>query len=212
MAADSLDANYARAGYHNRLGYGARPALLMIDFAEAYFEPTSPLYAKVEATLAAALRVRGAAQQAKIPVILTRVLYCRGGIDGGMFFRKTPPLACFEEGNPLGGWARGLVPDADDVVVTKQYPSGFFNTNLAAMLTALQVDTTLITGVTTSGCVRATCVDAVSSGFRPIVVREAVGDRAPGPHEANLYDISAKYGDVVGEDEALAYLAKLPAR
>ena len=212
MNAETLDTNYARAGYNSRLGYGARPALLMIDFAEAYFEPTSPLYANVEATLASALRMREAARRAKIPVVLTQVKYRRGGIDGGIFFQKTPPLACFEEGNPLSAWARGLVPHPDDIVVTKQYPSAFFNTNLAAMLTALKVDTAIITGVTTSGCVRATCVDAVSSGFRPIVVREAVGDRAPGPHEANLYDMNAKYGDVVPEADALAYLAKLPVR
>jgi maleamate amidohydrolase len=206
MTAQSLDSNYARAGFHNRLGFGVSPALVMVDFAQAYFERGSPLYAGVEAALASALRVREAAHRARVPVILTRVLYKKGGVDGGIFFRKTPPLACFEEGNPLGDWAQGLQPQPDEIVLTKQYPSAFFNTGLAAMLTTLRVDTVLLTGLSTSGCVRATCVDACSSGFRPIVIREAVGDRDPRPHEANLYDMNAKYGDVVEEAECLDYL------
>jgi isochorismate hydrolase len=87
--------------------------------------------------------------------------------------------------------------------------SAFFDTSLAATLTAEKIDTLVITGLTTSGCVRATCVDAMSNAFIPIVVREAVGDRAPEPHEANLFDMSAKYGDVIGEDEAITYFRRL---
>ncbi len=206
---DDLDRNYAKAGYHQRLGFGERPALILVDFVQAYFEPASPLYAGVGATLASALRVLAAARTAGALRVLTNVKYRKGGIDGGVFMRKVPALKAFEEGNPLGRWPDGLEPHDDEIVVSKQYPSAFFGTSLAATLTAAKIDTLVITGLTTSGCVRATCVDAVSSGFIPIIVREAVGDRAPQPHEANLFDMSAKYGDVVGEDEAIAYFRRL---
>jgi maleamate amidohydrolase len=204
--AGELDANYARAGYHQRLGFGRRPALLLIDLVQAYFAPESPLYAGVEDCLASALRVLQAARHARVLRVLTRVAYQPGGLDGGVFFRKVPALSCMDAGNPLAGWPEGLAPEPDDLVITKQYPSAFFGTSLAATLTASGVDTVILTGLTTSGCVRATCVDAISHGFIPVVVREAVGDRAAAPHEANLYDMSAKYADVVGEAEAITAL------
>jgi maleamate amidohydrolase len=207
--AEELDRNYAKAGYHHGLGFGERPALILVDFVQAYFEPGSPLYAGVEAALASALRILAAARAARAMRIMTNVKYRKGLVDGGVFTRKVPALQAFEEGNPLGRWPEGLAPQADEFVVSKQYPSAFFGTSLAAMLTAAKIDTLVITGLTTSGCVRATCVDAMSSGFIPIVVREAVGDRAAAPHEANLFDMSAKYGDVVGETDAIAYFRGL---
>jgi maleamate amidohydrolase len=210
--AEDLDANYARAGYHQRIGFGRSPALLVVDFVEAYFEPSSPLYAGVEATLASALRVLAAARRAGIPRIFTNVQYQKGGANGGVFFRKVPALRSFEAGNPLGAWPKGLKPEAGELVISKQYPSAFFGTSLASTLTATGVDTTIITGVTTSGCIRATCIDAVSHGFIPIIVEEAVGDRAEGPHRANLYDMSAKYADVVSEAETIAQLEHLAGR
>jgi maleamate amidohydrolase len=211
---DSLDSNYSATGFSNRLGFGKKPALLVIDLVEAYFRDGSPLYhPDYEPVLRSALRIRDAAHKAKIPVIVTRIEFHKGGIDGGVFFLKARlPLLCFEAGNPLGDFPRGLKIGPDDVILTKKYPSAFFSSPLAAMLTARGIDTVLITGVSTSGCVRATAVDACSSGFRPMVVREAVGDRHPAPHEANLFDINAKYGDVVSEAETLEYLAALPVR
>ena len=203
---EDLEANYARAGYHHKLEAGRRPALLLIDFCEAYFQPASPLYAGVEAALASALRVRAAARAARVPVIFTQVVVAPGGFDGGIFRRKAPVTACFERGHPLGAFPRDLTPEPDELVVTKQYPSAFFGTSLASTLTAARVDTVLLTGLTTSGCVRATCVDAMSHGFIPLVVRDACGDRASGPHEANLYDMSAKYAEVVSEADAINYL------
>ena len=208
---DDLDANYARAGYHHRLGFGRRPALLLIDFVQAYFAPESPLYAGVEECLASALRVLETARQARVLRVFTKVEYRPGGLDGGVFFRKVPALSCLEAGNPLGGWPERLVPEPDELVIAKQYPSAFFGTSLAATLTASGVDTVILTGLTTSGCVRATCVDAMSHGFIPVVVRDAVGDRAAAPHEANLYDMSAKYADVVGEAEAVDALRRVPS-
>jgi len=137
------------------------------------------------------------ARQQGMPVIYTRVLYHPSGADGGLFVQKVPALRRMVEGEPLAEIVPELPPAPDDVILIKQYASAFFGTSLAAMLTARGTDTLIITGCSTSGCVRATAVDAMQYGFRPIVPRECVGDRHDGPHEANLFDINAKYGDVV---------------
>jgi nicotinamidase-related amidase len=193
------------------LAPGARPALLVVDFVRAYLVPGSPLYAGVEPARAAAGKLLGAARAAGIPVMHTNVEYQPGGADGGVFFRKLPALASFERGaHPgLAAFAEGLEPRPGEAVFTKQYASAFFGTGLAEALHARGVDTLLIAGVSTSGCVRATAVDACQHGFVPLVVREAVGDRHPGPHEANLFDLQAKYAEVVSLAEAERYLAGL---
>lgn len=205
---EDLEENY-RGAFDGSLGFGRSPALILIDFVEAYFDSGSPLYAGVEATLASALRVRDVARKASVPVFYTNVVYQPGGADGGVFFRKVPALAVFEAGNPLGAWPEGLEPAADEFVISKQYPSAFFGTSLAATLTANGIDTLVITGLTTSGCVRATCIDTVSHGFVPIVVADACGDRHEGPHEANLFDMNAKYADVVEESAAITYFESI---
>ncbi len=206
--ADDLLENYRKA-YDNTIGFGSRPALILIDFAQAYFDPQCDLYAGVEDALASALRVREAAHAAGIPVVLTEVRYSPGGVDGGRFFEKAKPLRAFVKGQRSAEFADGLVPRADEIIVTKQYPSAFFGTSLASTLTAMGVDSVILTGLTTSGCVRATCVDSMSCGFTTSVVREACGDRHPAPHEANLFDMHAKYADVVGEAEVLEFLGSL---
>jgi maleamate amidohydrolase len=204
---EALDSNYARAGYHASQVWGRRPALILIDFAQAYFDPAAPLFGGegCRTALDSAMRLREIARWCGIPVVLTEVRYRKGGADGGIFFRKAPPLSCFVEGEATQAFATGLAPRDDEFVVTKQYPSAFFGTSLASSLTSLGVDTLVLTGVTTSGCVRATCVDSMSHGFVTLVVREAVGDRDPRPHEANLYDMSAKYADVVSEGKTADY-------
>ncbi len=203
--------DYRRAGFNNRLGFGSRPALVVIDFCQAYLDPESPLYAGVEDARASCQRVLAAARAAGIPVLHTRVEFQPGGADGGMFFRKVQALECFVRGNPLGACGDGLAPVDDEVVVVKQYASGFFGTSLASTLTSMGIDTLIHTGVSTSGCVRATALDACQHGFVPIVVRDACGDRDPRIHEANLFDLDAKYADVVSEQEVLDYLSGLPA-
>ena len=203
-----LDANYAKA-YGQKAGFGKKPALILVDFVQAYFDPECDLYADVEDTLASALRVRDAAQTAQIPVILTNVVYHRTAIDGGRFFEKVKPLGCFLEGSPMGEWPTGLVPSQDELIVSKQYPSAFFGTSLASTLTALGVDHVILTGLTTSGCVRASCVDSMSHGFITSVVKEAVGDRHDAPHQANLFDMNAKYADVVSEAEIIDFLGSI---
>jgi len=207
---DDLTDNYKKA-YGRRVGFGMRPALILVDFVQGYFDPECDLYAGVEENLAAALRVREAASAAGIPVVLTNVVYHPSAINGGRFFEKSKPLRYFIEGNPMGAWPAGLSPRDEELVISKQYPSAFFGTSLASTLTSLGVDSVLLTGVTTSGCIRATCIDAMSHGFRTMLVEEGCGDRHPDPHRANLFDMEAKYADVVSEAETIAYLASLTA-
>jgi nicotinamidase-related amidase len=207
--------NSGQAGLPSqRLQPGQRPALLIVDFVRAYLEPGSPLYAGVESARDACVNLLAAARRARIPVIHTNVAYQAGGRDGGVFFRKLPALACFERGRhpELAAFAAGLEPIDGETVITKQYASAFFGTSLAATLTAAGIDTLLIAGLSTSGCVRATAVDACQHGFIPLVVRDAVGDRHPGPHEANLFDLQTKYAEVIDLDTAKNYLSTVPGR
>jgi nicotinamidase-related amidase len=211
---ESLSENYARGGFGKSLQPGQRPALLIIDFVRAYLEPASPLYAGVEQARADCETLLRAARAAGIPIVHTNVVYQPGGRDGGVFFRKVPALKCFESGaHPeLAAFAEGLEPLPSETVISKQYASAFFGTSLASTLTSQGVDSVLIAGLSTSGCVRASAVDCVQHGFIPLVVREAVGDRAPGPHEANLFDLQAKYAEVIHLADALRYLQSLPPR
>lgn len=210
---DDLDENYARAGYHARQAWGTRPALVLVDFAQAYFDEASPLYGGpgCQGALENAARLVPVARRAGIPTVFTEVKYVPGGADGGAFYAKVPALSCFDAGRETQKLAAPLALTEADILVTKQYPSAFFGTSLAATLHWLRVDTVLLTGVTTSGCVRATCIDAISHGFVTLVVEDAVGDRAEGPHRANLYDMSAKYADLVSTDHALDFIQGLTA-
>jgi nicotinamidase-related amidase len=201
-------AEHEASPFAGHLMPGARPALVLVDMVRAYFEPGAPFFLDSPDTLASASRVLSAARRSGIPVIHTRVSYTRGGADGGNFVKKVPQLACFAEGEPLGEIMPDVAPLATEPVISKQYASAFFGTSLSSTLAAQGVDTVLIAGVSTSGCVRATAVDALQYGFIPVVVRDAVGDRGSGPHESNLSDIQAKYGEVLTEAEALAYLAR----
>jgi len=211
---ESLSDNYARGGFTRRLQPGRRPALLVIDFVRAYLVADSPLYGGDGCASArrAAVRLLHSARQAGIPVLHTNVEFDVGGRNGGVFFRKVPALACFERGRHphLAAFAEGLEPAEGETVITKQYASAFFGTTLASTLTALGRDTVLMAGVSTSGCIRASAVDCCQHGFVPLVVREAVGDRAPEPHESNLFDLQAKYAEIVSLEEAESYLDKLP--
>lgn len=201
-----LEASY-RGAFDGHLPFGEKPALLIVDFVMAYLDPGSPLHAGVDAALASNERLLAAARKAGIPVIFTNVEYAPGGSDGGVFYRKVPALKVFDRGSPLGAFPPTLAPQPGEHVVTKQYASAFFGTGLAALLERLEVDTLLITGLSTSGCVRASALDACQHGFLPFVVREACGDRHPGPHEASLFDLQAKYAEVIDEARALALIA-----
>lgn len=202
-----LQADYLQAGFGTRLGWGSRPALLVVDMCRAYVDDQAPLYAAAAAdAYRNADRLAAVARRHRRPVVFTRVEYAAGGVDGGHFFRKVPALRCFEVGNPLAEFTDLVRPMSGDVIVTKQYASAFFGTSLAATLNALGVDTVVIAGVSTSGCVRASALDALQHGFVPIVVADACADRDPRPHDSNLFDLQAKYADVVTMEDALAHL------
>ena len=204
---ETVDQNYARAGYHARQTWGLRPALVLVDFAHAYFDQSAPLFGG-EGCVAArshAIRLAEAARASGTPVIFTEVKYQPGGADGGAFYAKVPALSCFDAGTDTQRLTDGLEVVPNDIMVTKQYPSAFFGTSLAATLHWMKIDTLVIGGLTTSGCVRATCIDSISHGFVTLIANQACGDRADGPHQANLFDMSAKYADLVSTDDAVAY-------
>jgi maleamate amidohydrolase len=205
-----LKQNYSGV-FDSQMGFGRAPAILVVDFIRAYTEPGSPLYAPaVVEAVKATVPLLETARRKKVPIIYTRVLYHPSGADGGLFVQKVPALRRMVEGEPLADIVPELPPGPDDVILIKQYASSFFGTSLAAMLTARGADTLIIAGCSTSGCVRATAVDAMQNGFRPIVPRECVGDRHDGPHEANLFDINAKYGDVVALNDVISRLQAMP--
>lgn len=205
--ADSTAQSYRSAGFNRRLGFGERPAVLVIDMCAAYFTHGSPLdLGSTEAVGGCQALVAGA-RKAGVSVIWSRVEFEPGGANGGVFYRKVGALASFDRGNPLGDWLPELTPVEGDIVITKQGASAFFGTSLSDTLNDLQIDTLLIGGVSTSGCVRASAIDACQSNVVPVVVPEACGDREPQIHESNLFDIDAKYGDVRPLAEVIEHLA-----
>lgn len=208
MSGPSASDNYAGI-YEGRLLPGSRPALLIVDVVMAYLTEGSALFMD---TAAAARdsngRLATAARAAGVPVVFTNVAYKPDGSDGGVFWRKAPVLKAFVEGSPLGAFPPELTPQSGDRVFTKQYPSAFFGTGLAEALHAEGIDTLLITGYSTSGCVRASALDAMQYGFIPLVVREACADRHPAPHDANLFDLQAKYAEVISEAKALVVIER----
>ena len=207
---DDREGSYATGGFDGTLEPGARPALLIVDPARAYADPECGLYVG-ESVLPVVESMRSllaAARAAEIPVIVTEVVLRPDLADAGVFGRKVPALEAFTRGNPFGEFVDGLEPADGELRLTKQYPSAYFGTPLAANLTSLKVDTVLIAGFSTSGCVRASALDTMQYGFVPIVVADAVGDRVRAIHDANLFDIGAKTGEVWSLRRAEAYLAE----
>jgi maleamate amidohydrolase len=194
--------------WDSRLGFGEKSALIVIDLLQGYTTEGSPLYAPgVVECVKQMPELLELARAKKMPVIHTNVLYTPPGFeDGGIWIKKAPVLKSLVKGNPYSEFCHEVIPKEGEIVITKQYASAFFGTSLIATLNGQNIDTLIITGCTTSGCIRATAVDAVQHGFRPICVKECIGDRHDGPHEANLFDINAKYGDVISKQEALDYI------
>lgn len=195
--------------FHRRLGFGDGPALVIVDMCQAYFTEGSPLDLGDRSAIDGCRALVDAARGAGLPVLWTRVEFEPGGADGGVFYRKVGALRSFDRGNPLADWVPELVPGPGEPVITKQAASAFFGTDLAARLRALEVDTVVIGGVSTSGCVRATAVDACQHDLVPIVVPEACGDRKAETHDTSLFDLDAKYADVEPIDTVLRHLDSL---
>lgn len=198
--------NYEGVWGH-RIGFGKKAALLLIDFVKAYTINSSPLYAKgvVEAVVHSSEILREARHVEMLVIHTTIDFQPTSLVDAGAWLRKSPVVKCFAV-TPYNEPCDGVEPMEAELVVRKQYASAFFGTSLASTLVAAGVDTLIILGCSTSGCVRATAVDGVQHGFNVIVVRDGVGDRDPAPHEANLFDIDSKYGDVVSKGEALDFI------
>ena len=195
--------------FGGRLGWGSRPALLLVDLMRAYFTAGSPLDLGSTAAVDVSARLLAAAREHGVPVIHTAVHYRAGAVDAGLFIRKVAALALLADDQP--GGMRELMPQVaplgDEVVIVKQYASAFFGTSLASTLHALQVDTVVIVGVSTSGCIRASATDALQHGFRPLVVADACADRTQELHRSNLRDLGAKYADVIDSAEVLQRFA-----
>ncbi|MFC5142883.1 isochorismatase family protein [Actinomycetospora rhizophila] len=213
MAAESLhgadtDAALARAGFGAAVPRGPRPALVVVDltrgFTEAAFPSGSDLTTEVDATA----RLVAAARAGGVPVVWTVISYTPAEADGDAvaWLRKAPGMRALREGSAAVALDPRLDRRPEDPVIVKKGASAFHGSSLAALLAGLHVDTAVICGATTSGCVRATAVDAVQSGFDTLVVADACGDRARGPHDAALYDLQTKYADVVALDDAASYL------
>ena len=208
---EDKNAIYEHAQLGHTLGFGKKPALIVVDFQLGFTVPEqSPLAGNLDAEVAATNELITAARKKDIPVIFTVVGYDpHRQDDAGLWPEKAPSLRMLTIGSDLVKLDPRLNQEPGDLVITKKYASGFFGTYLASTLTMQSVDTAIVTGCTTSGCVRATVMDALANGFRPIVPIECVGDRAQEPHQANLFDIGAKYGDVMPLQEVLAYLEQL---
>ena len=205
-------AEYERKGFSARSGYGARPALLIVDFITGFTDPGTGLGGDYGAELAVTAKLLGEFRSRALPVFFTTVAYEPHLRDAGQFVAKVPALSILIRGS---GWVKvddRIRPRPSEPVVSKKYASAFFDTRLDMELRGLGVDTVVMAGCTTSGCIRASAVDAMQHGFRTVVVRDAVGDRAQTPHEVNLFDIDAKYGDVVSSGEVLGYLRGLGER
>ena len=204
---DATQKLYADRGLGGRQGAGTRPALVVVDLNRGFTDPASPLHCDTDAAVEATARLLEAARGSGCPVAFTTIQYDESGRRvAKAFIDKVPSLLTLAAGTPWPEIDERIAPLPEEPVLLKLFASAFFGTPLAPMLAAAHCDTIVITGASTSGCVRATAVDGMQYGYRVVVPREAVADRAVGPHEANLFDIDAKYGDVVSTEEALELL------
>jgi nicotinamidase-related amidase len=203
---DDIDAAYDDEAFGGSVGLGERPALLVIDLINAFTDPETDLGSDVSGVIDQTARLLAAFRDHDLPRYFTTVAYEESYGDAGQFIEKVPALRELRLGTDAVEVDDRLAPEGDERVVLKKYASAFFGTDLQTELTTQRVDTLVLAGVTTSGCIRATAVDSLQHGYRTIVPADAVGDRAEGPHHANLFDIDAKYGDVVTTDTVLDHL------
>lgn len=202
---------YERADMDNRVGYGDDPALLVVDLQTGFTDSENPLGGDLTEVVERTNALVDAAHEGGVPVVFTRIVTRHESArDLSVWGEKIPSLATLQAGGEWVDIDPRLHVEADDHILDKRQASAYHETELDSMLTHLGVDTVVVTGCTTSGCIRATAVDACSHGYRTIVPERAVGDRAVEPHEANLFDIDAKYGDVRPVEEVADYLTDRP--
>jgi len=203
---------YAKAGLGESVTLGSRPAVLVVDFSCGFTDPECRLGADMTPAVEATKRLLDAVRAKGIPVVFTTIGYDTSLKDGGLWLQKVPALGDLQVG---GRWVEidpRLEPRPDETIVLKKGASAFFGTNLASILVSQQIDSVILCGATTSGCIRASAIDLLQYGFPTLVPRECVADRAQAPHEANLFDIQAKYADVVPLEDALAYVESVPGK
>lgn len=201
-----LSTRYALQGLGGRVGFGSRPAIVVVDLINGFTDPESPFGSDLSAEVEATNTLTAVARERDIPVFFSTIIYDRSLRDAGVWQRKIRANRWLVEGSAWTDLDARLARQPGETVIVKKYASCFFGTDLSSQLQTLGIDTVLLTGCTSSGCVRATAVDACSHGFRTIVVEEAVGDRDELPHRAALFDIDSKYGDVVTLDAAVTAL------
>ena len=202
-------AEYERKGFSARSGYGTKPALLIVDFINGFTNPGTGLGGDYSAELAVTAKLLAEFRSRALPIFFTTVAYEPNLRDAGQFVAKVPALSILIKGSDWVKVDERIRPRPSEQVVVKKYASAFFDTMLDMEFRGLGVDTLVMVGCTTSGCIRASAIDSMQHGFHTVVVRDAVGDRAKDPHEVNLFDIDAKYGDVVSSGEVLDYLRGL---
>lgn len=212
MDVERIREQYRQSGMGGRVGFGAAPAIVVVDFIKGLTDPSYPLGARMDAEVLATRRLLDAGRAAGVLIVFMTVAYEPHLRDAGLFIKKAPGLRQQILGTPAVEVDERLAPEPREPLLVKKFQSSFFGTPLASILTAAGVDTCIIAGCVTSGCIRATACDAMQHGFRAILPRECVGDRALEPHLANLLDMDSKIADVVTLEEAIAYLAALPTK
>ena len=205
MNANDLDV-YKKQSFGHSMGLGESVALLLIDFTVGFNDPEQFGGGNIDAAVKRTVGLLDYARRMRLPVAYTKVIYNKDGSNAGVFALKQPKLKTLTLDNPASDIVPELYPREGELVISKTEASGFFATPLASWLAMRRVDTVIVTGATTSGCVRASVIDAMQNNFRPIVARDCVGDRAIGPHEANLFDMQQKYADLMDRDEIIAAL------
>jgi nicotinamidase-related amidase len=203
---------YSRSGIGGRVGLGDRPAVLVVDLQYGFTEDASPLGGNLDEVITATSSLLGIARRNSLPVAFTAVTFQQSHLDRLVWLRKMPGLALLIEGTRWCEIDERVKPEPGEPVFGKQAASAFFGTSLISFLLGANVDSLIVTGCVTSGCVRASVVDAVSWGFRTIVPAECVGDRAAGPHDSNIFDMDSKYADVEPLETVIARLGTARSR
>lgn len=199
---------YEKQSFGHRIGFGHRSALLIVDFTVGFNDPALFGGGNIDPAIRRTVDLLAFFRSRKLPIAFTRVVYADDGSDAGVFGLKVPSLSILTETHPAGQIVPQLEPRKNEYIVKKQHASAFFGTSLGPWLVHQGADTVVVAGCTTSGCVRASVIDTSAHNFRPVVARDCVGDRALGPHEANLFDMAQKYADVLDAGEIMKVLDK----
>ncbi len=199
---------YRQQQFGQKTGFGKTPALLVVDFVNGFTDPEILGGGNILDAVAATVPLLGFFRARKLPVIFTRIVYADDGSDAGIWCQKVPRLRDLTENAPASQVVATLNPCAGELVIRKTQASAFFGTHLGACLISKSIDTLVVAGCTTSGCVRASVIDAMSMSYRTVVATDCVGDRAIEPHRANLFDIGQKYADLLAAEEITAALAR----